>query len=241
MTTPITLPTPQVTETPVKWLLPGIIPLSEVTCITGIPASGKSTFIHWLAAKVSAKKTTLFRGQPIAQGKVVYFCSSGDFSHEIRPCLIENGADTANVLQIASGNILYRYISDVLNRVTERRLIVLDIFSVSADVCDTNEQSITYTMAELYNIQSFSRIINDLRDIARTTETAIVVVTQLPKNNLQLKKFPSLGISPITWLVSEGKTVTNINNKLTEDRQGFLFEIVDGQKNRRVHIINDAA
>jgi hypothetical protein len=214
------VPFSEITEKPTEWLLPGVVPFSEITCFFGSPASGMSTFIHWLAARVSAKKKTLFRGQPIAQGKVLYYCDGNDYFRNIHPCLNENEAEISNILRISECSI------EALKSINERRLMIIDLTTLIS------------ALGDQFNEHLVRRILGNYRDIAWETETAIVTLINT-NDDVIPKIFPDfqIGLSPMIWNVSDTNNVSNVKNRLTEDRRGFSFKIAPII--RRVFITND--
>ena len=81
----------------VNWLWPGRIPRGKVSILMGEPGKGKSTFLSWLCASLTAGSVWPDSGTPIDPGSVIVIQSEESIATDVRPRLDALGADTSKV------------------------------------------------------------------------------------------------------------------------------------------------
>jgi hypothetical protein len=235
-----------------EYLLQDIIPLSTVTVFVGDAGDGKSYFSTWLSASVT-RPDSFFRGQPIPNGKVI-ICNTEDHAgNTIGPRLELNGANMDQVIEVPAivrtirtksgaiesyrDNITFDKIQDIRTMLDDHPTCKLVIFDpLSAFWGEINENK----NAEVRVVMSH------LKRIAEDHKAAIVLVTHFNKAlscQAMSRVTGSLALtaaSRATWSITNDKetnirTVACVKMNLSEQREGFTFEIIEGQ----INILNE--
>jgi KaiC/GvpD/RAD55 family RecA-like ATPase len=230
----------EVVETDVRWLLKDVIPMEEVTVISGNPGEGKSSLTCWLAAAVSRDQPTYFRDEPIPQG-VAIFCNTEDTDGNIKKRLRLNGANMKRVMIIPHVGVAG--LDSEGKPVIIEQPITLDMIDALREVFqkypDCKVLIIDPISARWGNHSAISGIIAQLKSLAVEFGVAIVLVTHLNKSESTdafVRTSASKGLLAAAragWLLSQDetelRTVSRIKLNVSESKTGFSFRIIDGQ------------
>lgn len=149
-----------------RWLWTGRIPLAAVTSIQGDGGGGKSTFVRWLAARVSRGELA---GDCSDPGTVLWLNVEEHVRRDIRPGLDRQGADVDRIFRPTDRAPILRF-PQHLARLGETiiarsaRLVVID--QVNAFFANNREDSIRAAMT-------------GLRQIAEECECTVVLTRNL--------------------------------------------------------------
>lgn len=169
---------------PVRWLWPDRVPLGKVTLLAGDPGLGKSWITHWMAACVSAGRAWPdCPGKKQSVGDVVLLTAEDDPADTIHARLTSAKAKLrrVHVVEAVRGEddeherafSLARdlpHLEDLLVRLPETRLLVIDPVSAYLDRTDS------------HNNAEVRGLLAPLAALAARHEVAVVCVTHLNKN-----------------------------------------------------------
>lgn len=138
---------------PLSWLWPRRIPLGKITLLIGDPGLGKSLVTVDIASR-SSRGTAFPDGAVCKAGNVILLSAEDDPADTIRPRLDAAGANVSRVhvleavrVPCADGSLLEKgfgletdiaALEDVLNRLPDVRLIVIDPISAYLGGADSN-------------------------------------------------------------------------------------------------------
>jgi hypothetical protein len=223
----------------------GFYPLSMITLMVGEAGEGKSFLTTWIASMVSTEGNK-FRNHVIPTGKVILGNSEDSASSTIKPRLEMNGANMNNVCDMPTitrkattrdGKVEYensitldsiRDLRKVLDKLPGCRLVIFDPVSAFwGEVNENKNPQVRVTMKQLMKV-------------AEDYAVAIVLVTHYNKGlgSQALARITGSNAlaasSRAVWSITNNKetnirTVACAKFNISENRQGFTFEIVDGK------------
>jgi AAA domain/Bifunctional DNA primase/polymerase, N-terminal/Primase C terminal 1 (PriCT-1) len=153
---------------PLRFLIPGLVPLGVPTLLAGVGGLGKSSW----ACRLSA---TLSRGEHDIDGAVLYISFEDPARSVLRPRLEVAGADLARVYLLEEGSelpVLPNDLAEIRDFVTERavRLLVIDPVSASLSL-----------KLDAHRDQDVRVVLGQLAALARELELALILIGHLNK------------------------------------------------------------
>jgi len=235
---------------PITWLWPDRIALGKLTLIAGDPGLGKSLLSIEFAKHVSTGMPWPVDNTQCPCGDVVLLSAEDDMADTIRPRLDAVGADVNRVFFIKSirdigsdGELINRSFSlkrdleamrEVLSKLPECRLIVIDPISAYLDGSDT------------HNNADIRGLLAPLAELASSQKVAIVAITHLNKggqSNAMYRATGSLAFvaaARAVFIVArdnddpDRRLILPIKNNLGPDNSGFAYRVVQAANNAPV-------
>lgn len=176
---PVLIAIDKVTAAPVKWLLPGRIPLGAITDFTANPEAGKSTLSIALVALVTRGAPFPPTGEPLPDGGALILCAEDDPATTIRPRLEAAGADLTRVAilnevvedGVTRGLQLPRHVA-AIEKACEGREIRIIVIDPGTDFASG---------VDIYHDLEIRDLLRPLTDLARRHDLAVVFIRHLGK------------------------------------------------------------
>jgi len=172
---------------PVKWLVPGRIPLGKVTLVAGDGGLGKSTLIRHLAAKLTKGEPAFGLDYTMTRPGRILLCAAEDSIEEVMiPHFIAEGADLDEVHTVkhisteprtgekSKIHLGLEHIAELRDELIQRPeicLVIIDPFAsfVARARIDDHKQS------------ELRKVLDPLADLAEKTNVAVIVIVHLNK------------------------------------------------------------
>lgn len=153
-----------------QWAWDGIFPVGGLSLVVGQPKAGKTTFLRSLCLAVARGED--FLGRSTMKGPVILFGLEEHKAH-LKDYFYNAGAENSDDLHIIFGDIPYDAFNKLKGLIVSRSpsMVVIDTLFKFKPIEDTNSYAQT------------SKNLLEIMNVARETNTAIVLVHHMRKND----------------------------------------------------------
>ncbi len=217
----------------IEWLWYPYIPFGKLTILQGDPGDGKSKFILSLIAKLTSGDILPFTSKSLEPIKVIYQTTEDDKEDTIVPRFISSGGNGNNLIFIREDNKHLSFGDSRIREAIEKynaKLLVLD--PLSAYLREGTSMN---------NANEMRSEFNNLINVARDTNCAIVIIAHMNKANdvsplyrtsgsidiaAAARSILAIARDPQTENIDE-RYLVQIKNNLARKGKTIIFEVCD--------------